>query len=177
MKEGRTLIDTTSIGQGIDKYLSLFPVEQSIAGTKEAAIESVLLKNLDTGEVGSHDFQVPQNSHLEIELEIVTSISGRVWIQIDTQGFVPILASTVLDENGNDLILNPGRHRVKFELGIIELNVGQYSIVVGVIEASSNISLCRHQGAASFRVVANKVVWGYIVRQLIGTSELLSKQL
>jgi lipopolysaccharide transport system ATP-binding protein len=175
MTEGRSLLDTISIGQGIDKYLSLFPVEQSIAGTREATVESVLLKNLDTGEIGTHDVKIPQNSHLEIELEIITSIPGKVRIQIDTQGFVPILASTVVDENGSDLILNPGRHRVKFELGLIEFNAGQYSIVVGVMESTSNINLCRYQGAASFRVVANKVVWGYIVRQLIGTSELLGQ--
>jgi lipopolysaccharide transport system ATP-binding protein len=165
MKDGQRIFDTTAIGQGVDAYLSLFPVDQNIAGTGEAFITSTKLINLDTGETGQHDFRITQNSYLGIELEITSYKPAKLWVQINTQGFIPVLASHLLTED-DQVMISPGKHQLRFSLGKLDLNAGQYSVVVGCLEPNSRISLCRYQGLASFRILADEVGWAFVVRPL-----------
>lgn len=175
MEKSRVLVNTHALGEGIDSYFSLFPTDKSVAGTGEAKIVSVSLKNMETGETGNQAFNIMQNASLAMEIEVLTKKPGRICIQINVDSGTPVFATRVLDKNGNDLLIAPGLHRITFNYGKTELNAGQYTVVIGVIDPASNIALCRHQGAASFRVMANNVVWGYFVRNVVGTSELLRK--
>jgi lipopolysaccharide transport system ATP-binding protein len=168
MQGGSRLIETPRIGEGIEAYLSLFPVDENVAGTGEAAIRSVLLQCPQTDASGVHRVRVPHGASLRLEVEVETQRQAEVWMQIDTQGFVPVMASKVFDDQGALLRLSPGRHQLKLDLGKIEFNAGQYSIVVGVFDPINRISLCRHQGVASFQVVSDSVSWGYVVRPLTG---------
>jgi len=169
MTRGSSFCDTNSIGEGIDKYLAQFPIEESRAGTGDASIDNVVLRNLDNGDVGCQDFVIKQNSILQIEFEVTTDRKSKLFMQIDTQGFVPILASTILNNYGEELILERGNHKISLNLGKLDFNAGQYSIVIGVSDPTNHLSLLRYQGAASFRVVAEKLVWGYLVRPLFAS--------
>lgn len=174
MKEGHNFFETGNIGEGIDAYLTLFPVTESLGGTGEASIKSVLLKCPQTSETGTHGVGVPHGSSLELEVEMQLHSIGQPWLQIDTQGFVPVLVSNIVDETGNPAMLDPGTYRIKIDLGKIEFNMGQYSIVIGVWNPITKISLCRHQGIASFRVLSDLAEWGYIVRPMVGNIEKIT---
>ncbi|MBD2358453.1 ATP-binding cassette domain-containing protein [Tolypothrix sp. FACHB-123] len=169
MKQGQRIAETRNVGEGIEAYLALFAVDKNVAGTGEASIPLVLLKCQETNETGVDGVRVPHGASLLLEVEIQTHREAQLWIQIDTQGFVPVMASRVLDEQGDNLRLPSGRHRLKLDLGKIEFNAGLYSIVLGVSDPVTRISLCRHQGIASFQVVSNSVEWGYMVRNLTAT--------
>jgi lipopolysaccharide transport system ATP-binding protein len=168
MKKGNNLIETGDIGEGINAYLSSFPVDENVAGSGEASIASILLRCQETNEAGIHGVRIPHGASLMLEVEVQTHREGKLWMQIDTQGFVPVMASKILDGQGNILRLSPGRHRLKLDLGKIEFNAGIYSIVLGVLDPVTLVSLCRHQGIASFQVVSDSVEWGYVVRHLVG---------
>ncbi|MTJ50309.1 polysaccharide ABC transporter ATP-binding protein [Dolichospermum sp. UHCC 0259] len=170
MKEGQNLIESSIIGEAIDVYLSLFPVDENIAGSGEASIVSVWLRCQETGENGIHGVKVPHGTSLILEVEIQSHLESQLWMQIDTQGFVPVMASRILDEGNNPLFFSPGRHKIKLNLGKIEFNAGQYSIILGLVDPLRRVSLCRHQGIASFQVISDTVEWGYVVRHLVAES-------
>jgi lipopolysaccharide transport system ATP-binding protein len=177
MEKGRELINTATKSEAIDKYFSLFPVKESVSGTGEANVYSATLKNLTTGETGTHHFPINHSTELEIEFELSTQKYSHVRIQIDTQGFVPVQASTIYVKPQQPLVVEPGNHRIIVELGKIDLNAGQYSIVIGIKDIELGTILCRSQGVASFRVLNNILEWGYIVRQLFGYSEIIDYRL
>lgn len=168
MNKGHNLIETGDIGEGMDAYLSLFPVDENVAGSGEASITSVLLKCWDTNETGIHGVKIPHGTSLVLEVAVQTLREGELFMQIDTQGFVTVMVSKVLDAQRNPLRMSPGRHRLKLDVGKIELNAGLYSIVLGVLDPVTRVCLCRHQGIASFQVISNSVEWGYVVRHLVG---------
>jgi lipopolysaccharide transport system ATP-binding protein len=168
MNKGHNLIETGDIGKGMDAYLSLFPVDENVAGSGEASIASVLLRCWETNETGIHGVRVLHGTSLVLEIEVQTLREGELFMQIDTQGFVTVMVSKVLDEQRNPLCLSPGRHRLKLDVGKIELNAGLYSIVLGVLDPVTRVCLCRHQGIASFQVMSDSVEWGYVVRHLVG---------
>jgi len=169
MKGGFSTIDTASIGEGIDQYLAQFSMEESRAGTGDASISDVLLRNLDNNDTGCQNFVIQQNSSLQIEFEVITDRKSKLFLQIDTQGFVPILASVILNSSGEDLVLERGKHKVSLALGKLDFNAGSYSIVIGISDLNSHLTLLRYQSAASFRIVADKLVWGYLVRPLFAS--------
>ncbi|MBK7102951.1 MAG: hypothetical protein IPH63_14365 [Flavobacteriales bacterium] len=77
----------------------------------------------------------------------------------------------VMDEQGSYIVIGPGEHDLQVPLGVVELNAGLYSFIVGIRNATTNITLCRHQGLQPFRVHADRVAWTKFVRT--GVSKVL----
>jgi len=75
---------------------------------------------------------------------------------IHDEALTPIVCLPVQDEAGEPLCLQTGQCRVSVPVGILELNAGKYSFVIGVRDASTSISLCRLQGVLPFRIYASK---------------------
>jgi lipopolysaccharide transport system ATP-binding protein len=79
MNKGHNLIETGSIGKGMDAYLSLFPVDENVAGSGEASIASVLLRCWETNETGIHGVRVPHGTFLVLEVAVQTLREGELY--------------------------------------------------------------------------------------------------
>ena len=167
MKAGATICDATEIGEGIDCYLGQFDVEKSVSGSGEASVDKAVFRCPTTGEAGTFDVTIPHGSKLELDLELTTRKPAQIRLQIDTQSLIPVIASQVnASERDVPLVLSPGTHRITIPLGVMELNAGLYSLVVSVGDPDDSRAYCRHQGAASFRMTADGVRWGHVVRDV-----------
>jgi hypothetical protein len=82
-----------------------------------------------------------------------------------SQNLIPIVASDLLGNDGSLLVLQPGHHSLEVNLGTIEFNAGLYPLTIAINDVETQIFLLRLEATASFRVINDRVDWGFISRQ------------
>jgi lipopolysaccharide transport system ATP-binding protein len=166
MKQGQCLLDTTEPARGIDHYYSMVNLERQESGTGEASIKRLCLK-VDGEEQNSHEPQIYHGAEASLVLHLhieAGRIGARLHIYIMDEAMSPIVCIPVQDLHGRMLCVNAGDSNMEIPLGPLELCAGKYSFTIGVMDAETAISLMRVQGLLPFRIFADCVHWGKIVR-------------
>lgn len=170
MQRGRVMLDTDDMGLAMDLYMRDFPVEHRVTGTGGAEVLDVRL--MAKGEpVSETDAVVDQGSEGAVELTVRIEHGERAMVSvfIDDIAMSQVLAVVVKDGRGEPIEFGGGTHRLRVPLGKLEMNMGTYSILVGVRSLNSQLSLCRAQGLRPFRVRSHNVTWSKIVREQVST--------
>lgn len=168
MQRGRVMLDTEDMGMAMDLYMRDFPVEHRVTGTGGAEVLDIRL--LAGGEaVSEKDAVVDQGCEGAVELTVRIDAGERATISvfIDDIAMSQVLAVVVKDDRGEPIELGGGTHRLRVPLGKLEMNMGSYSLLIGVRSLDTHLSLCRAQGLHPFRVRSNNVTWSKIVREQV----------
>ena len=166
---GRVLCDTPSVEQGIDRYLELFPQEKQVAGTGGAIVDNLMLSSSEGRWSGDEEGSLRQGDSLTVSFDVrITNPDTRgatVAAFIMDQGLDPVICYRVADNGRPTRISTLGPTRVTIPLGVMDLNAGKYSLVVGINDIESRTTLVRLQGVGRFRVVSERVTWGRVTRE------------
>jgi len=169
MDKGLLKCDTHSISEGIGLYLSWFPTETTVAGTGGAAIDNIRLKTKDqylqSGEVAT----IIQGEELSVFFDVKildpNCTKARFTVQIMDQGLNPIIFYVPPESDSFRYSVSLGLYKVRIDMGTIDLNTGNYSLVISVENDDSRVRLLRIQGFGRFRVVSSLVHWARVVRK------------
>jgi lipopolysaccharide transport system ATP-binding protein len=164
MSGGETIEDSLNISKAVDSYFSLFPQGSVVSGSQEASFIDVRLAYGKKALTPDEDVVIPLGEECILSFTLNTSKPTHLSLQIDLDGLTPIFRSDVKDRDGNELNVNPGTHSLTISLGSMDFNSGTYLVTLMAIDPVTKHMLCRHQGAASFRVTSPFHAWGYIVR-------------
>ncbi|MBX2974070.1 MAG: ABC transporter ATP-binding protein [Flavobacteriales bacterium] len=170
MQKGRLLMDTTNLGEAMDGYMSAFSVDRRVTGTGGAEVLDLKLL-VDGVPLEDPEPVVEQGKEGVVELTLRVDDGERagVAVYVDDIAMSQVLAVGVRDHDKQPIMLGGGVHRLRIPLGKLEMNMGTYSILVGVKSHISTLSLCRVQGLRPFRVRSNSVNWSKIVREQVST--------
>lgn len=98
---------------------------------------------------------------LEVELQVDEPIHCRFMFQ--TQGTVPLILYRLM-EGDKEQVLPAGRRRMVLDFGVVDLNAGNYSLVVSLLRAQDLKLLRRDEGLLDIQVTADQVTWTHLVR-------------
>ncbi len=170
MQRGKVLLDSTEMGTAMDLYMSAFSVDRRITGTGGAELLDVRL-TVDGAPVEDPEPVVDQGREGEVELTLRVDPGERATVSVfvDDIAMSQVLAVQVKDGNGRRIELGGGTHRLRVPLGKLEMNMGTYSLLIGVRSEITDQSLCRVQGVRPFRVRSTNVTWSKIVREQVST--------
>ena len=169
MKRGQVLLDTPTPAEGIDLYYSLVKQETQVTGTGGAQVLGLdLLVNgeMMLGEEIRFERGALATALLRVKVDGPRD-RAHVTLHIHDETTAPVVCTPIQDDHSRPLGLPPGEHLLEIPLGVIELNAGKYSFVVGVSDPKSQLGLARVQGLRPFRVTAKSTVWGKIVRPAV----------
>jgi len=169
MKHGATLLDSAIPAEGIDRYFALVKHEQNTSGTGEAQLLGLDLV-IDGEVLAGDEPSVPQGTSGTAVLRMQVDgprACAHVWLYIHDEAMAPLVCIPIHDASSRMLALRPGEHLLEVPLGIVELNAGKYSFVVGILDADTSIVLARVGGVRPFRVLADQTHWGKIVRPAV----------
>ena len=168
MKQGLSFLHTKEVHEGIDAYLSLFPIDANIAGTGGALISKVhLICPEILSDTLAEEPIIPQGSQVYLEFEITnyTALQACLSIYIMDNSISPVICYYASNQASHPLNKVPkGLTKLRVNLGSLELNAGRYSFVVAVSDPLTKQSLTRVQGICPFRIRADNVQWGQFVR-------------
>jgi lipopolysaccharide transport system ATP-binding protein len=168
MKQGLCFLHTKEVHEGIDAYLSLFPIDANIAGTGGALISKVhLICPEILSDTLAEEPIIPQGSQVYLEFEVTnyTALQACLSIYIMDNSISPVICYYASNQAQHPLNKVPkGLTKLRVNLGSLELNAGRYSFVVAVSDPLTKQSLTRVQGICPFRIRANDVQWGQFVR-------------
>jgi len=170
MQKGQVQMDTTNLGEAMDRYMSAFSVDRRITGTGGAEVLDLQLL-VDDKPLQDPEPVVDQGKEgvIELTVRVDQGEQAGVSVFVDDIAMSQVLAVTAKDQQGRPIVLGGGVHRLRIPLGKLEMNMGTYSILVGVKSFVSTLSLCRVQGLRPFRVRSNSVNWSKIVREQVTT--------
>ncbi len=168
MQRGQVLLDTTEMGQAMDRYMSAFGTERRTSGGGGA---EVLGGRLLVGgkPVEDKDPVVEQGEEGIVELifRVHEGQRARATVYVDDIAMSQVLAVGVKDERRENRVFGPGMHRVHVPLGALEMNMGSYSLLVAISCLDTTQLLCREQGLSPFRIRSKNVTWSKIVRERV----------
>jgi lipopolysaccharide transport system ATP-binding protein len=177
MEGGEITCDTRSIEEGIDRYLSLFPMTETIAGDGGATIENIRLQVGDQIWGKNQEAIVPQGEALSILFDLTVDDPAcrrvRLYGTLKDQGMEPIVALQAADDGENDYDLPGPRAMVRIDAGPIQLNAGKYSVALSVGHPERQQTMARIEGVGRFRVSAKRIHWARTVRH--GQVEFLQR--
>ena len=169
IKHGNVLLDSPNPAEGIDLYYGLIDHGLQISGTGAALILELKLK-IDKEYAQNDEPSIAQGASASaiLRLYLDEKQSGaHVFLYIHDDAMAPLVCLPVHNLHGQMLTLAPGEHRLDIPLGVLELNAGKYSFVVGVRAADSPRILARAEGLCPFRIFSTHTNWGRIVRPAI----------
>ena len=137
MEKGSLLCDTLSVAEGIDRYLSQYPTETSVAGTGGAVIDNIRLHTKDRSWRGEEEGRVSQGEELSamFDVRIVDPEckTARITVQIMDQALDPVVFLVASSGGLSGCSVVPGSYSIQINMGAIDLNVGNYSVVFCVV--------------------------------------------
>lgn len=170
MQKGQLQLDTTNLGEAMDRYMSAFTVDHRITGTGGAEVLDVQV------EVNGIRLQDPEpvveqgeEGVVELTLRVDEGERAGVAVYVDDIAMSQVLVVVAKDRNGQPIVLEGGTHRLRIPLGKLEMNMGTYSILVTIWSYVSELSLRRVQGLRPFRVRSHSVNFSKIVREQVST--------
>jgi lipopolysaccharide transport system ATP-binding protein len=177
MKHGVTLLDSQNPAEGIDCYYSLAKHEVQISGAGGAQVLGLDLLvdgKLLTGEEPSIPLGSSATAVLRLQVDGPRA-RAHASLTIHDQTTAPLVYTPIYGADSRMLSLPPGDHLLEIPLGIIELNAGKYSFVVGILDPDTETGLARVQGLRPFRVLAKRTAWAKFVRPAVGQLKALPK--
>jgi len=168
MDHGRSVLDTEEIGVAVNHYFGLAKNTIQISGSGQASVLDLSLA-ADGVAVESDTPTLKQGQDLTatLRVRIEKDQTAEVNVVIADATLTGLINIPVMDERGDYIKFGPGEHNLQIPLGMVELNAGLYSFIVGIRNATTNITLCRHQGLQPFRVHADRVYWAKFVRKSV----------
>lgn len=169
MNHGHVLLDSPNPAEGIDQYYGLVKHKQQTSGTGEAEIISVELI-VNNQNVKSLEPAIPHGAEIgvRIKLHINSNRSGaNMQIYIMDQVMNPVVCLPVNNTEGKLNLFTAGVLEVHLSMGAVELSSGKYSVTIAVMDPETNEVLSRVQGLCPFRIIADKVDWGNVVRHVV----------
>jgi lipopolysaccharide transport system ATP-binding protein len=169
VSKGKVLEDTKQVHEGIDRYLSLFSTQEQVSGSGQATLESIEIHGSGSNADGSGEliFNLGEKMSLKLTIRINDDVKkARLLIYVTDEALSPVICLPLIDQSGNEFLLDSGQHELEFPIGEVDLNMGRYSFTIIIVDSESNRTLSRQQGVASFRVLANRVYWAPIVRTI-----------
>ena len=169
MDHGQVAVDADDPKDAIDRYYSLVGEDKSVAGLGTVVIDAVTIRGFDEAGMPSGD-SLAQGSSATVEIEFRVREEGEaalLSVSIDDIGYAQVITCPLIDEDGQPMEFGKGGHKVKVDLGKVELNSGKYSVLVSAAGAVTRHSLVRSQGNAPFRVTAKNNSWSKIVRPIV----------
>lgn len=166
MDHGRALVDTSNVSEGIDNYFKLIKASVVEAGVGGAALDSIVLKG-EACSASNEGVRIRSGTQafLELEFFIDGALNGaQLHFTIINEAMSAAACYPVHNEKGDVRVFSSGSHRIRVDLGKLELRAGKYDFVVALNDVSSGESLLRTQGLVPFRVIDNKAYWGQFVR-------------
>lgn len=170
LSHGRCELDTPSVGEGVDHYFAMVPVEQNTSGAGGATIHEAVIEGRDaTGEA-----RVEQGAPLRLSVRLsvrgAASSGATVRVFVEDEGMSPVVCLPVESNPGRPWLVQNGEWSVELDLGRCELNAGKYSVMIAVSDAESSVVMVRAQGLTPFRVASEQTHWGKIVRPAVVTT-------
>ncbi|MCB9162914.1 MAG: ABC transporter ATP-binding protein [Flavobacteriales bacterium] len=168
MQRGRVKLDTTEMGLAMDMYISSFKVEERVTGNGGAQLSDVHLW-IDGAPVDERDPVVDQGHEGVVELTVKIDAGERasLIVYVDDVALGQVLGVIAKDAQGRRIELEAGTHRLRVRLGKLEMNMGNYSLLIQVKSLVTSQSLCRVQGISPFRVRSNNIMWSRVVREQV----------
>ena len=170
MQRGQVLLDSTDMGAAMDLYMSAFGTERRISGTGGAEVIDVQLFSEDRL-VTDADPVVEQGRPGAVELTFRVHAGEKAFLTVfvDDIAMSQVLAVMAKDDRGDRMEFGEGVHCVRVPMGPLEMNMGAYSLLIGIKSVVTAQSLCRAQGQRPFRVRSNNITWSKIVREGVST--------
>ena len=169
MNHGYVLLDSPKLSEGINQYYGLVKHEKQVSGTGDAEIISVALLVNN---------QLVENA--EPTLPHGTEIGLRIRLNINSGRFGATMSVNIIDAAMNNIISMPiydirgklnlfpaGMLEVQISMGAVELASGKYTITIAVHDSAAKDVLTRVQGLSPFRIIADRVYWGKLVRHVV----------
>ncbi|MBI3154343.1 MAG: ABC transporter ATP-binding protein [Burkholderiales bacterium] len=168
MDHGKTMLNTPMTSEGIDKYYGLVKSQIQVSGDGGSKVLDLTLWISDRQLDGSEPV-VEQGEHLRAILEVVVDSGRRVYpvLSIHDESLAPIIYMDLTDGAGSQILLGSGKHTLGFQIGKTDLNAGKYSFIISLRDQDTGEILARIQGIRPFRVNADRIHWGKIVRRSI----------
>jgi lipopolysaccharide transport system ATP-binding protein len=168
IQKGESFLQTKEVNLGVETYLSFFPIESNISGTGEAEIQRAILIPSDnlSSSINADEPIIYQGgqAYLEIDIFNKSNALSSLTIYIMDNAMSPVACYCASSHKDLLAQVPQGLTKLKIDMGLLDLNVGRYSLVISVVENYSKICLTRVQGISPFRIRAEDVHWGSIVR-------------
>lgn len=153
LENGKLEYHENDVAVGVDYYHRKFEGPGQITfGTDKATVSDVVLSSGHQHAKGKKMLLLDYEADLSIQMTLGLDSSIRepaIWIIIYSQELRPV-ASCFTQHCGFEI--NPKRlTRIKLRLRDLRLNMGVYSITVGVVSLSKNEALARYDNIAHFQ--------------------------
>ena len=147
---------------GIQEYLNTFPPKDIQVRSDKIIIKDLKLID-ETGETlqkSSDRFEVNHGSKIffSFSLNSEEKLSGKFGIEIQDSLKLPIISFSIEEKE-----IGCGCSNVKIPLKKIELNSGNYSIVMGFTEKETKKVLFRVENICPFFIKTHEVLWGKVL--------------
>jgi lipopolysaccharide transport system ATP-binding protein len=169
MEKGNMTLDTTSVGEGIDKYYSILSHTTSMCGSGNAEISAYQMY-VNGEEIMTNNPFIAHGSDVMLRLHIMinNNISeANMIIEVHDEAMSPLVTYPLRNPNGEMFILGTGEQTVDIKIGKVNFNPGKYSFVIGITDANNHLVLKRMQGVLPFFINKEKKYWGHFVHPII----------
>jgi lipopolysaccharide transport system ATP-binding protein len=172
MQRGAIILDAASPAEGIDKYFSLMERSLRISGTGAAEVTHCKLTVIDSA-VKESTVSAGQESVFAQGVKVTLRLTIRVLdgnapvavnVFVMDESMTPIIAVPVYDAYGRFAQLSGPELNLDVPLGVMELNIGRYSVTVAVSDMATRSVLARAEGLTPFRILSDRSHWAKIVR-------------
>ncbi len=161
LDNGKAVYNDNDVAGGIDHYLSKFSLpDQNISGSGKAAVSDVRICNGRETASGKELLLLNHGDDLSIEMSLTVNSSIKevgMSIWIENQEMRPV-GDCFSQFCGFDI--RPTRHsKIKLKLRNLQLNMGIYSIGIGVMNLVTKEALCRNAHCARLQVTTTYTSW------------------
>jgi len=151
---GRVLVDGSGPAPAIQAYFGVAATPERVTGSGQVCVASLSLTLADGSALGNPSV-IDQGSHVVVKLKLaVAADMGGVKLSLAMMDASQngIASLPLVEEDGRQAWFGPGEQDLSISLGAIELNAGNYSIMVVAQDYGTERTLLRHEGAAVFQV-------------------------
>ncbi len=165
LESGKVGDYSNDVGNGIDYYLSKFQSSNgSVSGSGKAAISDVVLSNGHQCSSGNDKLPLNYGDDLSIEMKLTLNSSiEQVSIRVLFRS-IQMLPVADCFSKFCGFEINYKKHRkIKLKLNNMQLNMGIYSICIGVSDLSNNEILTRNDSVAYIQAMSKYTSWAPII--------------
>ena len=165
---GRVVYESQDVYKAIDHYvasnLDSRKLSQQISGAGTVELISV---ETTPETINRHESQPPGVVRLNAEINILEGASDcTVLVGVRSLANEPLMHMPLVCIEGKPLLFTEGRHVLRVDLPVGDLNAGVYIAHLTVVESHSSRVALRVDNAGAFRIVSDKVYWGKVVRNI-----------
>ena len=165
LDSGRVGYYDNNVSSGIDYYLSKFAsLKGCVTGSGKAVISDIVLSNGHHCVSGNDKLPLDYGDDLSIEMKLTLNSSvEQVGIVVMFQNIQMLPVADCFSEFCG-FEINPEKHsKIKLKISNMQLNMGIYSICIGVIDLSNNEILTRNDSVAYVQAITKYTSWAPII--------------